>query len=82
MLAALGPEMERIKRLYKLAVFGLVLFGIGLLAGCSGAPGVTVKEVDQRHYRAIHSNWLMFQDDIDSILLLDSPSRLTPLYTR
>ncbi|HOQ05227.1 MAG TPA: hypothetical protein PKY88_08455 [Anaerohalosphaeraceae bacterium] len=74
--------MGRIKQYYKAAVFGLILVGIGLLAGCTGAPGVTVKEVDQRHYRAIHSNWLMFQDDIDSILLLDSPSRLTPLYTR
>jgi len=43
---------------------------------------MTVNEVDQQHHHAIHSTWLMFQEDIDAILMLDQPSRLTPMYTR
>ncbi len=74
--------MKRIKLQYKWAAFGWVMVCVGLLAGCSGGPGITAKEIHQRHYRTVHSNWLMFQDDIDSFLLLDRPSRLTPLYTR
>jgi hypothetical protein len=74
--------MGHIKKRYKAAVLGLIVWSVGLLAGCSGSTGMTVKEVDQRHYRSLYSNWLMFQDDIDTFLLLDKPTRLTPLYTR
>lgn len=74
--------MRRIKRLYQTIVLGLLVCVAGLLTGCAGTPGLTAKEVDQQHYRAIHSEWLMFQEDLDAILLLDQPSRLTPMYVR
>jgi hypothetical protein len=79
---ALGPKMRRIKRLLQTVVFSLFVCMVGFLTGCAGSPGRTVKEVDQQHYHAIHSTWLMFQEDIDAILMLDQPSRLTPMYTR
>ena len=79
---ALGPKMRRIKRLLHTVGFSLFVCMVGVLTGCAGSPGRTVKEGDQQHYHAIHSNWLMFQEDIDAILMLDQPSRLTPMYTR
>jgi len=53
-----------------------------LMTGCAGSPGMTASEIDRRHHRYIHSNWLMFQDDLDSILMSDRPSRLTPIRSR
>jgi len=78
----MGPKMRRIKRLLQTVVFSLFVCMVGFLTGCAGSPGMTVNEVDQQHHHAIHSTWLMFQEDIDAILMLDQPSRLTPMYTR
>ncbi len=51
------------------------------LTACSGkslaAPGETVREVHTRHVSTIKTNWLQVQDDIDAVLMLDSPSRLS-----
>ena len=73
---------KKSKWVSKLWIVCLVVFCISLLSGCKGAPGMTVKDVDRRHYHSIYSNWLMFQDDLDSIFLIDRPSRLTPMYSR
>ena len=51
---------------------------IGALAGCAaGTPGETAEEVHTRHVGIIKTNWLEMQDDIDAVLMLDKPSRLS-----
>ena len=70
------------KRVTILLSLCLAMLLISLMAGCMGSPGMTAKDIDRRHYHALYSDWLMFQDDIDSILMIDRPSRLTPMYSR
>ncbi len=60
----------------------LLVLLIGLMSGCAGAPGLTEKDIDRRHYHSVYTDWLMFQDDMDKILMIDRPSRMTPLYNR
>lgn len=63
---------------------------VGLLGvtGCSaprmtwGAPGMTSKQVDQRHYEAIQTDLWQLQDDIDAFFLIDRPSRMHRLPVR
>ena len=59
---------------------------IGSLTACSGStratPGETVREVHTRHVGIIKTNWLHAQDDIDAILMLDQPSRLSDKLVR
>ena len=57
------------------SVFGL------LLTGCK-APGLTKQQVHQRHAEAIQQNSLQFQDDIDSLFMIDRPSRLSRMMVR
>ena len=58
----------------------------GLIAvntGCfAGSPGETTSEVHRRHMRAINTQKQQIQDDIDAVLLLNKPSRLTKKPTR
>lgn len=61
------------------AVAALLIF---VLTGCAGAPGLTAREVDRRHVNVTKSNWLMIQDDLDSIFLWDQPSRLSEMPVR
>ncbi len=46
-------------------------------SGCFKAAGETTREVHQKHMRAINTSRRQMQDDIDSLLLLDKPSRLS-----
>ncbi len=57
-------------------LWALLIAGGLALAGCS-TRGMTAAEVNQRHYRTIQNDWWQIQDDIDSILMLDRPSRLS-----
>ena len=50
---------------------------IGSLAGCMGAAGETTKEVHTRHVGVVKTNWIQAQNDIDAVLMLDKPSRLS-----
>ena len=63
-------------------VLCLLVMMISLLTGCSGAPGMTSKAVDRRHIQSLYTDWLLFQEDVDALLMIDRPSRLTPIYTR
>jgi hypothetical protein len=51
------------------------------LTACRGstraAPGETVREVHTRHVGVVKTNWLEMQDDIDAVMMLDKPSRLS-----
>jgi hypothetical protein len=56
---------------------------IAVNTGCSaGSPGETVSEVHRRHMRVINTDNQQIQDDIDAVLLLNKPSRLTDKPTR
>ncbi len=46
------------------------------LSGCLKGTGETASEVHQKHMRMINTGGRQMQDDIDSVLLLDRPSRL------
>lgn len=49
-----------------------------LLAGCSWRqPGETRAEIDRRHERTLRLNNEMMLSDLDKVLLLDRPSKLT-----
>jgi len=52
-----------------------------LMTGCA-APGRTSAEVHRDHMnRWQHDVWQM-QDDVDAVLMIDRPSRLTDKYVR
>ena len=61
----------------KAVMWVFAAFLIFILTGCTGAPGMTANEIERRQYNSIESNWKMVQDDVDAILLLDRPSRLS-----
>jgi len=46
------------------------------LTACS-SPGETAREVHTRHVGVVKTNWLEMQDDIDAVMMLDKPSRLS-----
>ncbi len=49
------------------------------LSGCFKfkGPGETTSQVHQRHMRVINTSRRQMQDDIDAVLLLDKPSKLS-----
>ena len=62
-----------------LCIFALAaaaFVSILLLAGCA-QPGETKAEVARRHDRIMRLNSEMMMNDLDKVLLLDRPSRLT-----
>jgi len=55
-----------------------VCFAALLLGGCSWRqPGETRAEIDRRHKRALRLNNETMLSDLDRVLMLDRPSRLT-----
>ena len=58
---------------------GLVAVNTGCFAG---SPGETRGEVHRRHMRVIKTQAQQIQDDIDAVLLLNKPSKLTEKPTR
>ena len=67
---------SRSLRFFALAATACVF--VALLAGCSGRqPGETRAEVNRRHDRVLRLNGEMALSDLDKVLLLDRPSKLT-----
>ena len=63
---------------YSKVIFCLSILCIILsLVGCLSSPGETSSEVHRRHMRVIRNDALQIQDDVDAVLLLDKPSRLS-----
>lgn len=52
------------------------------LTGCMPAPGMTSKDIHRRHMNVLKQNTLMIQDDLDTIFMIDQPSRLTSYTVR
>jgi hypothetical protein len=59
------------------AVAAAACISVLVLAGCGGQPGETKAEVGRRHDRIVRLNGEMMRSDIDKVLLLDRPSRLS-----
>ena len=56
----------------------VLFFGAVLLGGCSWAhPGEPADEVHRRHVRAVRINNEQLLADIDKVLLIDEPSKLS-----
>ena len=65
------------KNAFVTAMLGIVLCALVLwLSGCS-YPGETKAESDRRHKRNIRLNSQEMMEDIDQVLLLDKPSKLS-----
>ena len=78
----LGDMMKRIGRLGKISnlVTSLFLLAVILVASGCGAytqPGETAAERGRRHRRILRVNHHQMVDDIDKLLNLDRPSRLS-----
>ncbi len=59
-----------------------VLCSMGLcLLGCS-TPGERSSEVFRRHRNVFRTDRLQMQEDVDAVLMLDRPSRLSDIHTR
>jgi hypothetical protein len=52
-----------------------------LVTGC-GAPGLTSRGVHRRHVETFRNDIWQLQDDIDAALMIDRPSRLSPMMVR
>lgn len=62
-------------------ILALVLCMGLLVSGCA-APGLTKQQVHMRHREAIQQNLLQMQEDIDTLFLIDRPSRMSPMMVR
>ena len=62
-------------------VWVLAIVAGAFLAGCA-APGRTRAEVNQRHRDTIQNDLWQIQDDVDAVLLLDRPNRLSDKMVR
>jgi hypothetical protein len=64
-------------------LLGITIAAIMILSltGCS-SQGMTSSEIHQAHMRSIRVDMLQMQEDVDSMLLIDQPSRLSDKYTR
>lgn len=60
------------------AILGIILCVLVFLPfGCSGQLGETKAEGRRRHKRVLRINYQELMGDIDRVLLLDEPSKLT-----
>lgn len=58
----------------------LVSITVALL-GCAGS-GQTAAEVHRKHIDVVRTNAWEMQDDLDTLFMLDQPSRLSDRYVR
>ena len=60
----------------------IVLLAVTVLATGCAAPGLTKEGVHRRHVETFRNDVWQLQDDIDAILMIDRPSRLSPMMVR
>lgn len=60
-------------------VLCLIVFCLG---GCLSSPGETSSEIHRKHMNTIKTDKLQIQDDVDAVLHLDQPSRLSEKFIR
>lgn len=70
------------QQLFLPVILVILLAAVSILATGCAAPGMTKKEVHRRHIDMVNNNLLQMQDDIDAVLLIDRPSRLSDMVVR
>jgi len=60
----------------------ILLVAVSLLATGCASPGLTKNEVHRRHINTFQNDVWQLQDDIDSVLMIDRPSRLSNMMVR
>ena len=71
-------EMMKCVSICKVILPVILLVLVFMLFGCSsGQLGETAAEVNRRHQRVFRINQQLLMADIDTVLLLDEPSKLT-----
>ena len=70
------------QQLFLPVILVILLAAVSILATAGAAPGMTKKEVHRRHIDMVNNNLLQMQDDIDAVLLIDRPSRLSDMVVR
>ena len=70
------------KQVLKPVIVLVLLAAVSVLATGCAAPGLTKKEVHRRHIDTFQNDLWQMQDDIDAILMIDRPSRLSNMMVR
>jgi hypothetical protein len=60
----------------------ILLMAVSILSTGCAAPGLTRKEVHRRHINTFRNDLWQMQDDIDAILMIDRPNRLSNMMVR
>jgi len=55
---------------------------VACLSGCLSSPGETSSEIHRKHMNVIKTNVLQMQDDVDAVLHLEQPTKLSDKYVR
>jgi hypothetical protein len=69
-------SLLQMRRLCWVAAMMVALSGLWVVTGC-GTVGESSDEVRVRHDRIINNNLGRIQDDIDTVLMMDQPTRLS-----
>ena len=71
-------------RCLRVVFCGCVLCFVAIcMIGCTrGTPGETAAEVKRRHIDIVHNNMQQLQSDVDTVLMLDQPSKLSDRHIR
>lgn len=63
----------------KRMLFGLIVLGtLWLVSGCSDGIADTRRDRQERWKRILENDFKQLNDDLDSFMLMDQPSRLSP----
>ena len=60
----------------------VLLVAVSVLATGCAAPGLTKNEVHRRHINKFQNDLWQIQDDIDAVLMIDRPGRLSSMMVR
>ena len=70
------------KHVLKRVILVVFLMAVSMLMTGCAAPGLTKQEVHRRHIDTFQNDMWQMQDDIDAILMIDRPSRLSNMMVR
>ena len=65
-----------------LALVLVLLVAVSLLATGCASPGLTRNEIHRKHINRFQNDLWQMQDDIDSVLMIDRPGRLSDMMVR
>ena len=75
-------KKKAISRYFIKTAFCLCVFSVLCLSGCMNGPGETSDEIQRRRVRVLKTNTSQIQDDVDAVIMLDKPSKLSDKPTR